>query len=159
MLRIFTQMRGEGTEKKQSLTSESPSTGDTRVRRREKCVCPTKTQQEPPPRAPPPNQFHTLSPPRHCDVIHSSVSPVAMATLPLGAVHSFTSVLLSLLFTSLPPLQTPVNPAHLLHLRGYSYTPILTSTHPPLLCYHIAGIKKRVGGYKTHKGEAPGFTS
>lgn len=60
-------------EKKQSLTSESSSTGDTTARRREKCVRLTKTLREQPARAP--NQFHTLSPPRHCDVIHSSSSP------------------------------------------------------------------------------------
>lgn len=60
-------------EKRQRLAGESPSTGDTTARRREKCVCLTKALREQPACAQ--NQFHTLSPPRHCDVIHSSSSP------------------------------------------------------------------------------------
>lgn len=73
---------------------------------------------------------HSLtSPPLWC---HSFIRfPVAMATLLLGAVHSFTSVFLSL---PLHPSPSP-DPNEPSPLQLYSYTPNHTSIHPPLHYY------------------------
>lgn len=110
------------------------------MRRREQWVCTAKTQRAPPPPVGRHQINFTLSPPRHCDVIHSSVSPVAMATLPLGAANSLNPSLSLGVSTSLPPLRTPVNPAHLLRLKGYSYT-----TRPPPIARHSVLYYPNVG--------------
>lgn len=99
---------------------------------------PTETRRTTPPRAPPPNQFHTLSPPRHCDVIHSSVSPRSHGNSAAWS-SSFFYISLSHPPSSSLPLSRPqwTQPT-LLHLRGYSYTPSVASIHSPPLYYYTA---------------------
>lgn len=74
---------------------------------------------------------------------------------------SFFYICLSLSFHGPPPLQTPIKPAHLLHLRG-TVTPQASQASSPLfssITLWSGWKKKQVGGYKTQKEEAPGFTS
>lgn len=89
---------------------------------------------------------HSLtSPPLWC---HSFIRfPVAMATLLLGAVHSFTSVFLS--FYIPPPLQIPMNPAHysctVTPPTTQASTPLFTTITLPSWCKKMS---RRVGNKK-----------
>lgn len=119
------------------------------MRRREQWVCTAKTQRAPPPPVGRHQINFTLSPPRHCDVIHSSVSPVAMATLPLGAANSLNPSL-SRRVNVPPPSPDPSEPSPLappegvqLHHAPTPNCPALCSLLPQCWCRRKEKKKKK----------------
>lgn len=94
---------------------------------RDKCVCEEKTQRELfPPFAPPANQFHTLSPPRHSDVIHSRARGHGNAT-------AYNCTFLYICHSPLPtaPFFAPKPDETSPFICRVQLTPpSLTSTHP-----------------------------
>lgn len=132
------------------------------MRRREQWVCTAKTQRAPPPPVGRHQINFTLSPPRHCDVIHSSVSPVAMATLPLGAANSLNPSL-SRRVNVPPPSPDPSEPSPLappegvqLHHAPTPNCPALCSLLPQCWCRRKEKKKKNEEeGTNTQKEAAP----
>ncbi len=98
-------------------------------------------------RALPPNQFYTLSPPRHCDVIHSSVSsqPWQLCSLELFILLHLSFSLPLILCPS--PSPDPSEPSPLTPSEGVQLHP-QPHKHPPpySLLLHL-----RAGGKRTSR--------
>lgn len=126
-----------GIKRKQNLTGESSSTGDTRVRRRDKCVSALRKPNE-----------RRLPALRHQINFTLSHLPATVMSFihPFPRSHgnyaawsySFFYICLSLsLFLCPSPSPDPSEPSPLTSSERYSYTPSFTSIHPLLLHYHI----------------------
>lgn len=126
------------------------------------CLPDEKHQQEPPPPCSATKSISQslTSPPLWC---HSFIRfSVAMATWPLGPVHSPASASLSLLVRPSPsPDSSETSP--LTPSVGYSYTPshalhpppFFSAITPPCLVWR----EEKEEGMKHKKGRRPGFTS